>query len=190
MKRILLAVLLITTAHNLSAQSDVERKLKLAMWTNAPAEFKSTAVPEKWKNESAVVLALEREYIGDFATKMSGRLYVEKLNIHFRIKLLDKAAVTNFSDLSFNDKTVRTNMFGRASAYKVIGIKGIKPNGTEKEVDLTKAVKADVTSDKDLKIPIPNLEQGDIIDYYIATKDEGAMPDFGDEILLEGRYPI
>jgi hypothetical protein len=191
MKPILLAVILFSGFYNLSAQADAENKLKLDMWTNASSAFRSTTVPEKWKNESAVVLAIEREYIGDFHTKFSGRLYVEKLNIHFRIKLLDKAAMVDFSDLSFNDKSIRTNMFGRASTYRMMGIKVIKPNGTEKEVDLSKAVKADATSDKELKIPIPNLELGDIIDYYIATKDESVqMPDFGDEMILEGKYPI
>lgn len=195
MKRIFLALALVITGHCLLAQSDVENKLKEAMWKNAPAEFKTTTVPEKWKNESAVVLALEREYIGDFATKMVGlnvnRMYVEKLNIHFRIKLLDKAAITDFSELSFDDKTVRTNMFGRSSAYRVIGIKVIKSGGGEKEVDLSTAVKTDVTSTKELKIPIPNLEVGDIIDYYVAFKDESLqMPDFGDDILFQGKYPI
>jgi hypothetical protein len=195
MKRIFLMMTLVIAGHYLVAQSDVENKLKEQMWKNASAEFKTTTVPDKWKNESAVVLALEREYIGDFATKMTGlnvnRMYVEKLNIHFRIKLLDKAAITDFSELSFDDKTVRTNMFGRSSAYRVIGIKVIKATGGEKEVDLSTAVKADVTSNKELKIPIPNLEVGDIIDYYVAFKDERLqMPDFGDEILFQGKYPI
>ncbi len=195
MKRFLLVIFLLLSIQIVRAQSDVEAKLKLDMWTNAPKEFKTMEVPEKWKNESAVVLALERRYIGDFSTKMSGltpaRYYVEKLNTHFRIKLLDKAAVVDFSDLSFDDKLIRTNMFGRASQYRVIGIKVIKSNGSEKEVDLTTAVKADVTSENELKIPIPNLEPGDIIDYYIALKEESLqMPDLGDEIMLEGKYPI
>lgn len=193
--RILLAIFFVITLQAVFAQTDVENKLKLAMWTNPPAEFKTTEVPEKWKNESAVVLALEREYIGDFSNKMSGltptRFYVEKLNTHLRIKLLDKAAVVDYSDLSFDDKIVRTNMFGRASKYRVIGIKVIKPDGSGKEVDLSTAVKTDVTDDNELKIPIPNLEPGDIIDYYVAVKDESVqMPDFGDEIMLEGKYPI
>jgi hypothetical protein len=191
MCRIVVFVLSVIAFQPLWAQSDVENKLKLAMWTNPPAEFKVTEVPEKWKNESAVVLALEREYIGDFSVKMTNRYYVEKLNIHFRIKLLDKAAVTDFSDLSFDDKSIRTNMFGRASKYRIIGIKVFKSDGSGKEVDLSTAVKTDITEEKELKIPIPNLEPGDIIDYYIAIKDEQLQrPNFGDEIMLEGKYPI
>lgn len=191
MKRILFAALILCTQSSLHAQTKAEENVKEEMWTTPPPEFKTTEVPEKWKNESAVVLALERKYVGDFTTRGMGRFYVEKLNVHFRIKLLDKAAVTDYSELSFNDKTVRTNMFGRASSYNIIGIKVIKPNGTGKEVDLSKAVKNDSGSDKDMKIPIPNLEPGDIIDYFIAIKDESqAMPNFGDEVILEGKYPI
>jgi hypothetical protein len=188
MNKILLAFCLtFIFIHTLNAQSDVEKKLKQEIWVNAPAEFKNTEIPEKWKNESAVVLAVRKDYTGD----RNGNYYIEKANIHFRIKLLDKAALSDFSEMAFNDKTVRTNLFGKASAYRIIGIKIIKPTGIEKEVDLTQAVRADAGSSKELKIPIPNLEMGDIIDYFIAVRVENlGMPTFGDEMLLEGKYPI
>ncbi|MES2733022.1 MAG: DUF3857 domain-containing protein [Bacteroidota bacterium] len=175
----------------LLAQTDVERKLKQELWTNASAEFKVTQAPEKWKNEPAVILATSREYVGDMATKVTKRYYVEKINIHFRIKLQDKASVKEFSELAFDSKTIRNNLFGRASAYSIIGIKVIKANGIEKEVDLSTAVKTDAGSSKDLKIPIPNLEAGDILDYFISFKNESlSMPDFGDEDILEEKYPV
>jgi hypothetical protein len=195
MRRILLTVSLTLLASLTYAQSDVERKIKEDVWENAPIEFKNIDVPEKWNNESAVILALQRQYIGDMATKMSGlnvnRVYVEKLNIHFRIKLLDKAAVENFSEISFDNKRIRTNLFGRSSSYSMIGIKVIKSNGAENEVDLANAVTTDAGSRKDKKIPIPNLEAGDILDYFLAIKDASlSMPNFGDEDLLEQKYPI
>lgn len=176
--------------------SEIEKKIKQDLWGNCPKEFKSMTVPDKWKNESAVLLAFHREYVMDFTTKVTGltsvsRFYIEKLNFHYRIKLNDKAAVTDFSELSFDSKTIKSNIFGKASAYRVIGIKVIKPNGTEKEVDLSQAVKTDVTSSKELKIPIPNLETGDIVDYFVALRDESqTMPSFGDEYLLELKYPV
>lgn len=180
----------------LQAQSEIEKKIKQDLWENCPKEFKSLTIPDKWKNESAVLIAFHREYILDFTTKVTGltsvsRFYIEKLNYHYRIKLLDKASVTDFSELSFDSKTIKSNLFGKASAYRVIGIKVIKPDGTEKEVDLSQAVKTDVTSNKELKIPIPNLETGDIVDYFVALRDESlSMPDFGDEYLLELKYPV
>lgn len=184
------------TATLYAQSSEIEKKIKQELWGNAPKEFSVNEVPEKWKNESAVLLAFHREYIGDLTTKVTGlasltRYYIEKLNYHYKIKLQDKAAVAEFSEISFNAKTIKSNLFGKASAYRVIGIKVIKANGTSKEVDLTQAVKTDATSSRELKIPIPNLEVGDIIDYFIALRDETvSMPDYGDEYLLELKYPV
>lgn len=198
MKKLIITLsLCYIVATDLCAQSaEIEKRIKEDLWDKCPKEFKATTVPERWKDESAVVLAFHREYIGDFTTKVTGianvnRFYIEKLNYHYRIKLQDKAAVVDFSDLSFDSKVIKSNLFGRASAYRVICIKVIKPDGTEKEVDMSQAVKADATSSKELKIPIPNLEAGDIIDYFIAMRDESMkMPEFGDEYLLELKYPI
>ena len=177
------------------AQTEAEKKIREEMWEKPHPEFKATQVPDKWKNESAVMLALHREYVSDFTTRMRGlspvKLFVQKLNFHFRIKVLDKAAVEDFSELEFNNKTIKTNLFGKASEYRVVGIKVVKPNGSEKEVDLKHAVRADAGSGNELKIAVPNLEPGDIVDYFIAIRDEDmSVSEFGDEETLEGKYPI
>ena len=179
----------------LFAQTEAEKKIREDMWEHPTAEFKSTQVPEQWKNESAVLLAFQREYISDYTTRLKGisptKVFVQKLNLHFRIKVLDKAAVEDFSEIAFNNKTVKTNLFGKASEYRVIGIKVVKANGNENEVDLKKAVKADAGSSNDLKVAVPNLQPGDIVDYFIAIRDEdGSLSEFGDEETLEGKYPI
>jgi hypothetical protein len=193
-----LSILIVILLHSYLSfgQSEAEKKIKQEIWSTAPAEFKSTKVPDKWKNESAVMLAFTQDYVMDFTTKVVGianvtRFYIEIMTIHYRIKLLDKAAVADFSEISFNNKTVRRNLFGKANSYNIIAIKVIKSNGAEKEVDLSNAVKTDAGSSKDLKIPIPDLEAGDIIDYFITIRDENTvMPDFGDEELLERKYPV
>lgn len=177
------------------AQNEVEKKIREEMWERPAPEFKSTQVPDKWKNESAVLLALHREYISDYNTKLRGisptKVFIQKLNLHFRIKVLDKAAVEDFSEIEFNNKSVKTNLFGKPSEYRVIGIKVIKPDATEKEVDLKAAVRADAGSNSQLKIAVPNLEPGDILDYFIAIRDENlSISEFGDEETLEGKYPI
>lgn len=197
MKSILLSLsLVLFSSVIVFSQSEAEKKIRQQVWGTAPAEFKVNQVPEKWKNESAIIMALSQEYVVDFTTKVTGiasvnRFYIEKYTFHYRIKLLDKAAVKDYSELSFNNVRIKRNLFGKANAYRVVGIKVIKPNGTEKEVDLSEAVKTDAGSSKELKIPVPNLEPGDIIDYFIALRDESMeMPDFGDEQVIEGKYPI
>lgn len=195
MKRIILSLISMLSIHFLSAQTEAEKRIREEMWEKPSPEFKTIQVPEKWKNESAVLLALQREYISDYTTRMRGisptKVFVQKLNLHFRIKVLDKAAVEDFSEIEFNNRTVKTNLFGKASEYRVIGIKVIKPNGTEKEVDLGKGVKTDAGSNNELKIAVPNLEPGDILDYFIAIRDEDlSLSEFGDEETLESKYPI
>ena len=194
-KETLSLISILFCVHLVTAQTEVEKKIREEMWERPAPEFKTTQVPEKWKNESAVLLALQREYISDYNTRMRGisptKVFVQKLSLHFRIKVQDKAAVEDFSEIEFNNKSVKTNLFGKASEYRVIGIKVIKPNATEKEVDLKAAVKADAGSNSDLKIAVPNLEPGDILDYFIAIRDEDlSISEFGDEETLEGKYPI
>jgi len=62
-------------------------------------EFKATAVPEKWNNESAVIIGQKTQYI--FTRLASGKRYTTvvriKEYIHKRIKLQDKAALEQFS---------------------------------------------------------------------------------------------
>ena len=194
--RLLLSCLFIfTISTQIFAQTETEIKLKEEIWKNASPEFKSKEVPEKYKNESAVILAMSMDYTGDYATKMSGlnvlRLYVEKVNIHYRAKLQDKAAVSDYSELSFDKKHVSTNIFGKSSTYSIVAVKIVKMNGTEREVDLTKGVKTDAGSNNDFKIAVPDLEPGDILDYFIALKVENyAVPTFTQNDILDEKYPV
>jgi len=140
---------------------------------NTEDEFKVTVVPEKWKNESAVIIGQKTEYL--FARVASGKGYSAVVRIseyiHKRIKLQDKNALEKFS--TFNYVTMGRD--GRAE-YKII-----KPNGKEENVDM----KSSIEDDKDLpsiyrpifynlnatsqKIAIPNLQIGDIIDYTLRS---------------------
>lgn len=198
LKKIIIAAFILPLAvTSLKAQTEEEKKIKEEIWKNAPAEFRSTDVPAKWEDESAIILATGLDYDADFATKMKGlsaiQFYVEKVVSHHRIILLDKAAVKEYSELTFNEKYVNKNVFGKSSSYFIIAVKVIKPNGTEKEIDLSKAVKADSDSRKELKIAIPDLAPGDIIDYFSAGKQEypvGYEGTISDNFLFEGDYPV
>ena len=61
-------------------------------------------------------------------------------------------------------KGYSTPFFSQKKGENVLGIKIIKPNGTEIEIDIDKNT---VKVDDENKIAIPNLEIGDILDYYI-----------------------
>jgi hypothetical protein len=140
---------------------------------NIEDEFKVTAVPDKWKNESAVIIGQKTEYL--FTRLTSGRNYttIVRINeyIHKRIRLQDKNALEKFS--TFNYVTMGKD--GRAE-YKII-----KANGKEETVDMKTAVEDEKDIDpiykpifyslniQSQKIAIPNLEVGDIIDYTIRS---------------------
>src|ERR1700730_6813843 len=62
-------------------------------------EFKISAVPEKWKNESAVILAQKIDYAyvrKSMANAMTIKEYVRK-----RIRLQDKNALEQFSEFYY-----------------------------------------------------------------------------------------
>ncbi|WNM19704.1 DUF3857 domain-containing protein [Flavobacterium capsici] len=129
----------------------------------AKDEFKkANSIPDKWKNESAVIIHKREHYnyhkFGKSVTYISG--------IRKRIMLLDQAAVTEFSQFSYKNKFYTNRAYGGKKGTNYIGVKIIKPNGKEIEIDTEKEAK-EVDGEK--KLAIPNLEIGDIIDYYFYS---------------------
>ena len=136
-------------------------------------EFEVTAIPEKWKNESAVIIGQKTEYL--FSRLVSGRKFTPVVRIreyiHKRIKLQDKNALEKFSTFYY----VTMGKDGKAE-YKVI-----KADGKQVDIDMKSAIEEekDIPSIykpiyyklgiKFLKIAIPDLEVGDIIDYNIRS---------------------
>lgn len=170
-------------------QKDLESKLKKIYWDNAGAEFRQTKAPARWKNESAVILATRIDYLGNFAGL--GKNFTENIVIHYRVLLQDKASVREYSELTFNKNKIKTNVIGKTNSYSFVAVKIVKPDGSEKIMDLTSAVKTDVGSEKDSKMAVPDLDQGDIIDFFIAIQSkESDVPDITESDLLEEKYPV
>ncbi|MEP7237672.1 MAG: DUF3857 domain-containing protein, partial [Ferruginibacter sp.] len=136
-------------------------------------EFNVTTVPEKWKNESAVIIGMKEEYLfkrqalrGKNVTGVNIKEYVHK-----RIKLQDKNAVEKFSTFYY----VTMGSDGKAQ-YTVI-----KSDGKKTDIDMKSAIEEEQDIPdiykpiffklkvKSMKIAIPDLEVGDIIDYTINS---------------------
>src|SRR5215471_9522555 len=102
---------------------------------NIETEFKVTTVPDKWKNESAVIIAQKTEYL--FTRLSSGKNYstIVRINeyIHKRVKLQDKNALEKFSTFKYVTMGKDGNV-----AYKII-----KSSGREEAVDMKSAVEDD-----------------------------------------------
>lgn len=140
--------------------------------TTIEDEFKATAVPEKWKSESAVIIGQRTEYLFT-RVSLNKKSAVVRINeyVHKRIRLQDKASLENFSTFYYN--TMGAD--GKAE-YKVV-----KAGGKEVPVDMKSAIEEekDVPAIyksiflkmnlKSMKIAIPDLEIGDIIDYTVRS---------------------
>ncbi len=148
-------------------------------WGKNDAYKNEVAIPEKYKNESAVILYKLEDYdYHKFATNVD---YTEYLRI--RVKLQDQAAISDFTEYEFNENNYREKT--------VFGIKVIKPDGKEIIIDVDKET---VKIDKKRKIAIPSLTIGDIIDIYqYYTESFMSIADYGFEPVertLGSNYPI
>jgi len=184
MKKLALLILLLCGT---GAFAQDKQKIKEDFFgPNAPAA-KIIAIPEKWKKESAVVIYKNENY--DF--HKSGFNITYTSSFRKRIKLQDQAAVKEFSEFSFKNSFHSTKGYTWREGVSILGIKIVKPDGTEKEINVDQeAIKTDDTK----KIAIPDLEIGDIIDYYYHTTEPFKSSDaYGFEPVettLADRYPI
>ena len=150
---------------------------------NIEDEFKVTAIPDKWKNESAVIIGLKEDYLFQRQVargRVTAGVHIKEY-IHKRIKLLDKNAVEKFS--TFYYVTIGTD--GNA-VYQII-----KAGGKTVDIDMKSAIEEEQDVPdiykpiyykmkvKSMKIAIPDLEAGDIIDYTVSSSLDWDMKESG-----------
>lgn len=155
-----------------------------SMWADNIPAFTGTNVPDKYKNESAVVLGFKRSVTIDKKSRSGflsrgerSLLFFE--NVRFRIKLFDRSAVQGFTTIYFryNDK-----MDGFSARV-------VKQDGTLQKVSLNEAVGIENSASmpeffksffdqqsgnqqRYYKVAIPDLEPGDILEYVTVTKSK------------------
>lgn len=136
-------------------------------------EFNVTEVPENWKKESAVIIGQRTEYLFSRGGYNRNTAALVKINeyIHKRIKLQDKNALEKFSTFYY----VTMGRDGNAT-YKII-----KANGKQEDINMSDAIEEEneipdiyrpifyKLNIRKMKIAIPNLEVGDIIDYTVRS---------------------
>ena len=126
----------------------------------------TTTVPEKWADETAVVLY---RYSYNSYEKVSMSSEISHKHIYRqRIKLIDKSAISKYSEFKYDPIVYSSGVY-----KNIFGVKIIKPSGKEEVINLEEAV--DIKDgDKVIKkkIAIPNLNKGDIIDFFFVTIEE------------------
>ncbi len=154
------------------------------VWEDADPDFAVSAIPDKWKEESGIIIAQKTRFAFD---KDANKLAVYEITRR-RIKLNDRDAVNSYSSVYFRI----------GSSNDGAGIKVIKSNGTVQDVSLRNAVfvediddvpstftpyigKASTYYDKSksrvifYKLAIPDLDPGDIIDYGTIFYDDNTV---------------
>jgi len=156
-----LLIALFLAVFTLNAQEITEEEARDFFWGSHDKYKKANEIPEKWKNESAVIIYKNVNY--DY--HKYGKRVKYTSSFRKRIKLLDKNAVTEYSEFSFAKKfrSTKGKYTFRTKGKVFFAIKIIKPDGKEIDIDVDKEA---VKEKEDYKIAISNLEVGDIIDYY------------------------
>lgn len=184
---LLFSLLLLFTATNLYAQKEEEkyaalvREVRNEVWSMNLPDFKNTTVPEKYKNEPAVILAAYEQLELTRKTKFTwwGN-DLTKQQITYRsiyrqmVYINSQSALESMSEYSF--QTRRKERYTGDEEQRILGIRILKPDGTVKEINPDEYVKDDESGKsrrKNLqenykKLAVPGLEIGDIIDIFFA----------------------
>jgi hypothetical protein len=199
----------VATFSEVNAQSskDAEKyksesvEMRKQVWAWNKPQFKIRDVPQQYAGASKVVLAHHTELTADSKSKF--QFYVVTFGIKKEqnlievvremVKLNDKNAVDDYSELSFTQfqKTSGFYSYDKTTAY--VGVRIIKPNGSIKEINADDIVLTkDAAREKKAKVAIPDLQPGDILDYFIATEQflENDMSNKPYQVILFDDAPI
>ncbi len=169
-------------------------EVKALMWGNADKDFQVTQVPDKWKDQQAVILA-KSNVLYYRKDAIVSNLNYDRFT-HVRIKLLTSKAIEDYAQFTLDGSILS----GSNKLNSYAGFKIVKQNGSHVEVPLSEAVKENETyngmQQESYKLAIPNLAVGDILDYYIVKEENislsGAKYYTFDPVLfqLHSEYPI
>lgn len=175
----------------LFGQKKNQEEIRSSFW-NADDPYQSAVdIPEKWANESAVIIYQEFNY----HYRNSRKLLYYTESTRRRIKLLDQSAIEEYSEFSFSERFNVKKGFSKKGGRAFAGFKVIKLDGKEILIDLKDAVEVKNEGSEVLKkIAIPDLQIGDIIDYfyYIYEPFEARGTHVFDPVIsqLGSQYPI
>jgi hypothetical protein len=154
------------------------------LWTENTASFNGNIVPDKYKEESAIIMGWRRAVNIDKKSRFGflsrgERSLIFFENVRFKIKLNDKNSVQSFSTIYFRYSNKEDGFSANI----------IKPDGTVTKVSLNEAIAVESVGDvpeffksffdqqsgsaqRYFKVAVPDLEPGDILEYVTVTKSK------------------
>ncbi|HMG81390.1 MAG TPA: hypothetical protein VK559_00010 [Ferruginibacter sp.] len=157
------------------------------VWNRKDSAFDVTTVPAKYKDESAVIIAKSAYKTADESFAMNSYY----TTIRERVLIKDKVSLDEYSSLGFKK--------GEETLIDIyVGAKITKPDG---KVIIVNSLAEEVLTEnnkkqREGKIAIPNLQVGDIIDYYFRYEShtsggkEGAQIQGPDIYYLADTHPV
>jgi len=180
------AVMFSATFTTVNAQSKDDEKyrkqseeMRKVVWAWDKPQFKVKAVPQQYTNSSKVIIAHHTELTADSKSKFAfyglgfGPKKEQTLTevVREMVKVNDKNAVDDYSELSFTQFERTSGFYTSDKTTSYVGVRVIKPNGSVKEINADDIVLTkDGAAEKKAKVAIPDLQPGDILDYFIATE--------------------
>ncbi len=165
----LLALILLLLAFQGKAQKNNDRNVLHPFFGAKDKDFDINEAPEEWKSEPVVLLCQKINV--RFTRRKSGARTI-KGALRKRILIQDKAALEEFSEFYYSNT-------------ENLGLQIIKPNGTVKDINFEDAVKVETdvprfyrdsySSSEYYKVALPNLEVGDILDFFKTFQDDGVQ---------------
>jgi hypothetical protein len=212
--RIFFSLIAITLSSIVMAQSTkasyavMAAKAEESVWGTKDTLFDNNKLPDGYQNESAVILARKEKFESEkkgFALPLliiaiDTRKVLYYKTFREKVFLNDKAAIEKYAEMSFLKIANKITFFGYVGnnyEYSFLGIRIIKPNGkvTKINIDEEKVVLSSSRTEEQQKIAIPNLEVGDVVDYYVQIATRNYQNYFftfyeGETIQMAAEYPI
>ena len=154
-------------------------EMRKQIWAWDEPKFKVKDIPQQYANASKVIIAYHTALTADSKSKLAfygfafGGKKEQSLSEVVRtvVKVNDKNAVEEYSELSFTRFAKSSGFYTGDKLTSYIGVRVTKPNGSVKEINADDIVLTkDASSEKRAKVAIPDLQPGDILDYFIASE--------------------
>jgi len=166
----------------LNAQNKKQIKFYNRIYGEDDNDFEVLTADGKWPEASAIILCDKTHFS---LTKSLVGIEINGI-IRRRVLIQDKVNLEDFATYYFQDG-------------ETVGLKVVKPNGSEIEIDLKDAIevvrevpsfyKRKYLKSSYFKIAIANLEVGDILEYYNVFKYSDSFSAYYEDLFAE-EYPV
>lgn len=190
--RFIAAILIITLAFGNATADDKDKYRQLAeqvrqeVWANDLPAFHQRTCPEQYKTaHSAVILAAYYELVVDQHRKTnvaelllfgrSAKIVTANSYMRRLVAINDELAREAFSQFDFATVQKGWERGWRQKRQTVVGLRIIKPSGEVREVPIDDYVSVDEgrgNGQQRLKVAVPDLQAGDLLDYFIYNVDD------------------